>query len=242
MASLHGISNKEQALEDMQRAAHEAVEALREVRMLLDEVALDMRFARHASRNPLRLSSDRIENVARTLVGEAQSGGPVGTNHASVVGKVALAAATMAFLPFAEDAGPVAMHRFRASHERAMRNLESVHVHAERAQSETREDLSLQISALFKELDSLAAEVGMEIAHPRGELEEAVSTGELPASWALEGLRQVSERVRMDAERASADEDPGWALGPASSRLERLAEIEFLIAEIFAQLTGDTVF
>jgi len=240
MASLHTINNKKQALENMQRAAEEAAGALREVCLVLDEVALDMRFARHANRMPLRMSSQRIENIARTLIGEAHACGPVGAKHASIVGKVALAAATICVLPFAEDAGQVAMHRFRASHERAMRNLEWVHHYAESAQSETRKDLSLQITVLFRELDRLAAEVGMEMAEQRRELEEAMNMRQLPASWALEGLDQVIGKVRMDAMQASVDEDRGWLLGSTGSHWERLAEIEFRIAEIFAQLTGDT--
>ncbi len=232
-------SKKEQALEDMQRAAEEAAGALREVCMVLDEIALDLSFARHASRMPLRLSSDRIENIARTLIGEANARGPVGAKHTSIVGKVALAAATISVLPFAEDAGRVAMHRFKASHERAMRNLEWVHQYAESAQSETRKDLSLQITTLFGELDRLSAEVGMEMAEQRRELEEAMNMRLLPASWALEGLDQAIGKVRMDAKQASMDEDRGSLLGSTSSRLERLVEIEFKIAEIFAQLTGD---
>ena len=223
----------------MQRAAAEAAGALREVCMVLDEIALDMSFARHASRMPLRLSSDRIENIARTLIGEAHACSPVGAKHTSIVGKVALAAATISVLPFAEDAGQVAMHRFKASHERASRNLELVHQYAESAQSETRKDLSLQITTLSGELHRLAAEVGMEMSEQRRGLEEAMSTRQLPASWALEGLDQVIAKVRMDAKQASADEDRGWLLGSTGSHWERLAEIEFRIAEIFAQLTGD---
>jgi hypothetical protein len=223
----------------MQRAAEEAAGALREVCMVLDEIALDMSFARHASRMPLRLSSDRLENVARTLIGEAYAGGPIGAKHTSIVGKVALAAATISVLPFAEDAGQVAMHRFKASHERATRNLEWVHQFAESAQSETRRDLTLQITALFGELDRLAGEAGVETIAQRRELEEAMSTRQLPASWALEGLDQVLVKVRMDAEQASVDEDRRGLVGSISSNWERLAEIEFEIAEIFAQLTGD---
>ena len=104
----------------MQRAAEEAAGALSEVCMVLDEIALDMSFARHASRKPLRQSADRIENVARTLIGEARTCSPIGAKHTSIVAKVALAAATISVLPFAEDAGQVAMNRFKASHERAL--------------------------------------------------------------------------------------------------------------------------
>jgi len=226
----------------MQRAAEEAAGALREVCMVLDEIALDMRFARHANRTPLRLSSDRIMNIARTLVGEAHACGPVGAKHASIVGKVALAAATISVLPFADDARQVALHRFKASHERAMRNLEWVHQYAESAQAETRKDLSVQITVLFGQLDRLAAEVGMEMAEQRRELEEAMNVRQLPVSWALEGLRQVIEKVDMDAKQSSVDEGQGRLFGSTSSHLEDLAEIEFRIAEIFAQLTGDASF
>jgi len=240
MASVHPINKKKIALEYMQRAAEEAAGALREVCMVLDEIALDMSFAKHANRTPLRLSYDRIENIARTLIGEAHACGPVGAKHTSIVGKAALAAATISVLPFAEDAGRVAMNRFKASHQRAMRNLEWVHQYADSAQSETRKDLSLQITALFGELDRLAAEVGMEMAEQRRELEEAMSTRQLPASWALEGLDQVIVKVRMNARQASVDEDRGRLVGSTDSHWERLAEIEFRIAEIFAQLTGDS--
>ena len=208
--------------------------------MVLDSIALDMSFARHANRMPLRLSSDRIENIARTLIGEAHACGPLGAKHTSIVGKVALAAATISVLPFAEDAGQIAMHRFKASHERAIRNLELVHQYAESAQSETRKDLSFQIRTLFGELDRLAAQVGVEMAEQRRELEEAMSTRQLPASWALEGLDQVILKVRIDAKQASVGEERSWSVGSTNSHLERLAEIEFRIAEIFAQLTGDT--
>ncbi len=241
MASLHNINNRKQALENMQRAAEEAAGALREVCLVLDEVALDMSFARHANRMPLRMSSHRIENIARTLIGEADACGPVGAKHASIVGKVALAAATISVLPFAEDAGRVAMHRFRASHERALRNLDWVHHYAESAQSETRKDLSLQITVLFRELDRLAAEVGMEMAEQRRELEEAMSMRRLPANWALEGLHQIIEKVDID-EQSFVDEDPGRSLSSTSSNLEELVEIEYRIAEIFAQLVGDVSF
>ena len=153
----------------MQRAAEEAAGALGEVCMVLHEIALDMSFARHANRMPLRQSCERIENIARTLIGEARASGPVGAKHVSIVGKVALAAATISVLPFAEDAGHVAMNRFKASHERASRNLELVHQYAERAQAETRKDLNLQITALFSELDHLATEVGTGMAEQRRE-------------------------------------------------------------------------
>ena len=240
MASLHPISEKKIALEYMQRAAEEAAGALREVCMVLDEIALDMSFARHANRMPLRLSSDRIENIARTLISEANAQGPVGAKHTSIVGKAALAAATISVLPFAEDAGHAAMHRFKASHQRAMRNLEWVHQYAESAQAETRRDLSVQITALFGELERISAEVGLEMAEQRRELEEAMSTRQLPASWALEGLDQVVVKVRMDAKQGSLDDDRARSDPSTRDQMERLAEIEFRIAEIFAQLTGDT--
>ena len=58
--SLRRIDEKNRFLADMQRAAEEAAEALGEVCMVLDEVALDMSFARHANRMPLRQASQRI--------------------------------------------------------------------------------------------------------------------------------------------------------------------------------------
>ena len=240
MASLYCITGQKQALEDMQRAAEEAAGALREVCMVLDEIALDLSFARHASRLPLRLSSDRLENIARTIISEAYACGPVGAKHTSIVGKVALAAATISVLPFAEDAGQLAMYRFKASHERATRNLEWVHDFAESAQSEMRKDLHPQITALVVELERLAVEFGGETIAQRRELEEAISTRQLPADWALEGLDQVIVKVRMDAERTCVDEDRGESVSSMTSHWERLAEIEFEVAEIFAQLTGDT--
>ncbi len=232
-------SKKKDALENMQHAAEEAAGALREVSMVLDEIALDMSFARHASRMPLQLASGRIENIARTLISEAHACGPVGAMHASIIGEVALSAATISVLPFADNAGHAAMHRFKASHERAMRNLERVHRYAESAQSETRKDLSLQIKTLSGELYGLAAEVGMEMAQHRRELEEAMNTRQLPANSALEDLDQVIQKIRSGAQQGSVDEDRISLLGSTSSLLERLAEIEFKIAEIFAQLTGD---
>jgi hypothetical protein len=224
----------------MQRAAEEAAGALGEVCMVLDEIALDMSFARHASRMPLRQSSERIQNIARTLIGEAHAAGPVGAKHTSIVGKVALAAATISVLPFAEDAGSVAMNRFKASHERASRNLELVNQFAERTQAETRKDLNVQIAALFSELDRLATEVGTGMAEQRREIEEALNTRQLSASWALDGLDRVIANVHTDTKQGSFGEDRDWLLGSAGSHWERLAEIEFRIAEIFAQLTGDT--
>jgi hypothetical protein len=233
---------RDQALRNMQRAADEAAGALREVCMVLDEIALDTSVARHANRTPLRLSSNRIENITRTLISEVNACGPVGAKHAAIIGKVTLAAATISFLPFAEDAGQQAVHRFKASHERAMRNLEWVHQYAESAQSETRSELSLQIKALAGELDRLAAKVGVEIAQQRRhELDEAMDVRQLPARWALEGVDQVLEQARLDEQRASADGNGGSLFGSTSDHLIRLAEIEFTIAEIFAQLTGDDI-
>ena len=96
-----------------------------------------------------------------------------------------------------------------------------------------------QITALFGELDRLATEVGLGMAEQRRELEEAMNTRQLAASWTLDGLDQVIGKVRTDAKQASEDEGRGWLLGSTGSNWERLAEIEFRIAEIFAQLTGD---
>jgi hypothetical protein len=240
LASLGAISNKEQALAIMQWAAEEAAGALGEVCMVLDEIALDMSFARHANRMPLHLSSDRLERIARTLLSEAGASGPVGAKHISIVGKVALASATISVLPFAEDAGQDVMNRFKASHERATRNLDLVQQYAESAQSETRKELGSQIASLFGELDMLANEVGVGMAEQRRELEEAVNKRELAASWALEGLGHAIEKVRMDAQQqGSVGEGRNGSSDSTDARWERLVEIEFRIAEIFAQLTGD---
>ena len=67
-----------------------------------------------------------------------------------------------------------------------------------------------------------------------------MNTRQLSASGALDGLDQAIAKVRMDTTQASVGEDRDWLLGSAGSHWERLAEIEFRIAEIFAQLTGDT--
>ena len=204
VVSLQPISRRDKALEDMQRAAEAAAGALREVCTVLDEVALDMRFARHASREPLRLSSERIENIARTLVGEAQSCGPVGAKHTSIVGKAALAAATISLLPFAEDAGQSVMIRYKASHERATRYLERVHRNADIAQSEKREDLSRQITALFGELDSLYAEVGMEMAGPRRRARTSDATATV-SGWLGPGRSPSGHRTGPHGRRARFD-------------------------------------
>jgi len=223
----------------MQRSAEEAAEALREVCMVLDAIALDRSFARHAKREPLRLASDRIENVARTLIGEAHASGPIGAKHTSIVGKVALAAATISVLPFAEDAGQMLMHRFTASHGRAMTNLDWVYRFAECAQSERRNALRDQIAALSAELDCLAAGVGTETSDQRGALQHALERRELPARWTLEHLEQVLAKASCKQPRGSVSEDERRFVGSTDERLDRLAEIEFTIAEIFAQLTGD---
>jgi hypothetical protein len=121
-----------------------------------------------------------------------------------VVGKVALAAATISVLPFAEDAGRLAGQRFKASYERAMRDLERVHHYAESAQSKTREDLRLQIAALFGQLDVLAAELGVETA---GRLDrgQGTNTLQLPPSEAFDGLRLAIEKAPSNAKQAPED-------------------------------------
>ena len=146
------------------RAGQEAAAGLTDVAKVLNDIEIDLTFARHANRRQLRQSSERLGSIARTLVGETQASSPVGAKHASILGKVALAAATMSMLPFADGADPPAGRRFKASYEHAMRNLDRVHQYAEAAQSETRKDLRLQIAALFGQLDALAAEVGLEMA------------------------------------------------------------------------------
>jgi len=92
-------------LEGLLRAGREAAAGLMDVSRVLDDIEIDLTFARHADRRQLRQSSERLESIARTLTGETQAGSPVGAKHASMVGKVALAAATISVLPFAEGKG-----------------------------------------------------------------------------------------------------------------------------------------
>jgi hypothetical protein len=226
---------EEQDLEGLLRAGQEAATGLTEVARVLDDIEIDLTFARHANRRQLRQSSERLVSIARTLVGETQASSPVGAKHASILGKVALAAATMAMLPFADGADPSAGRRFRASYEHAMRNLDRVHQYAEAAQSETRKDLRLQIAALFGQLDALAAEVGMEMA-ARLDLSEVTHMLQLPPSEAFDDLRQAIEKVPSDTKQ-SLEDDP--TVGAMNGLAETLAVIEYRIAEVFAQLTGD---
>ena len=241
MARSTDVDYSDRALGNMQQAAEDAAGALRVVCLVLDEIALDKSFARHADRRPLRRSSDRIENVSQTLMSEVNARSPVGAKHASIIGKVALAAATISILPFADDAGPAATYRFKVAHERAMKNLEWVHEYAESAQSHTRRELNLQITALVVELDRLGAEVGMEMTQQRRELHEAMHGRQLPARWALESVGQILGQLPVDAQGHSEDGEEGSQLGSTSDYLERLTEIKFRIAEIFAQLTGDDI-
>ena len=155
-----------------------------------------------------------------------------------MVGKVALAAATISVLPFAEGAGRLAGQRFKASYERAMRNLERVHHYAESAQSETREDLKLQIAALFGRLDVLAAELGVETAE-RLDLGQGTNTLQLPPSEAFDGLRQAIEKAPSNTKQAPEDAAQEPSVGATSGLLETLAVIEYRIAEVFAQMAGD---
>jgi hypothetical protein len=230
--------HEEQDLEGLLHAGQEAAAGLTDVSRVLDDIEIDLTFARHADRRQLRQSSERLESIAHTLIGETQASSPVGAKHASMVGKAALAAATISVLPFAERAGRVTGQKFKASYERSMRNLELVHHYAESAQSKTREDLRLQITALFGQLDALAAELGVEIAE-RIDLGQPTNTLELPPSEAFDGLRQAIEKVSSNAKQAPEDtvQDPG--AGPMSGLLETLAVIECRIAEVFAQMAGD---
>ena len=226
---------EEQDLEGLLRAGQEAAAGLTDVARVLDDIEIDLTFARHANRRQLRQSSERLGSIARTLVGETQASSPVGAKHASILGKVALAAATMSMLPFADGADPSAGRRFRASYEHAMRNLDRVHQYAEAAQSETRKDLRLQIAVLFGQLDALAAEVGMEMAE-RLDLGQVTNMLQLPPSEAFDDLRQAIEKVPSDTKQ-SPEDDP--TVGAMSGLAETLAVIEYRIAEVFAQLTGD---
>ena len=120
-----------------------------------------------------------------------------------------------------------------------MRNLERVHQYAEAAQCETRKDLRLQITALFGQLDGLAAEVGVEMAE-RLDLGQVTNTLQLPPSAAFDGLRQAIERAPFHTTQAPDGETQDPTMGVVGGLAETLAVIEYRIAEVFAQLTGDT--
>jgi hypothetical protein len=235
-SSLHW--HKEQNREGLLRAGKEAAAGLTDVAKILGDIDVDLTFARHADRTELRHSSQRLESIARTLIGETQAGSPVGAQHASILGKVALASATMSMLPFADGAGHSAGRRFRASYEHALRNLERVQQYAEAAQSETRQDLRRQISALFGQLDALAAEVGVEMAD-RPDFGQVTTMLQLPPSTAFDELRQAIEKVPSDG-TLDLDGDTQDPTAEATSDLaETLAVIEYRITEVFAQLAGD---
>jgi hypothetical protein len=241
MARPTDVDTKRQALQEMQQAGEHAASALSVICMVLDEIALDMSFARHANRMPLRLSSNRIENIARTITSEVNARSPVGAKHASIIGKVALAEATISVLPFAEDAAQAATYRFRVAYERAVKNLEWMQQCAECAQFETRRELKLQMTALVMELDRVAAKVGMEMTEQRRELFDAMHTRQVPARWALESVGQVVGPIPICTQGASENGERGPLLGSTSEYLDRVTEIKFRIAEIFAQLTGDDI-
>jgi hypothetical protein len=144
----------------------------------------------------------------------------------------------MSMLPFADGADPSAARRFKASYEHAVRNLERVHQYAEAAQSETRKDLRLQIAVLFGQLDALAAEVGLEMAEHL-DLGQVTNMLQLPPSEAFDDLRHAIEKVPSDTARSPEGDAHDPAVGPMSGLAETLAVIEYRIAEVFAQLTGD---
>jgi hypothetical protein len=230
--------HKEQNREGLLRAGIEAAAGLTNVAKVLDDIDVDLTFARHADRTQLRQSSHRLESIARTLIGETQVSSPVGAKHASILGKVALASATMSMLPFADGARRSAGQRFRASYEHAMRNLERVQQYAEAAQSETRQDLRLQITALFGQLDALAAEVGVEMAE-RPDFGQLTTMLQLPPTTAFDGLRQAIENVPSDGTLDPGGETQDPTVDAMSDLAETLAVIEYRIAEVFAQLAGD---
>jgi hypothetical protein len=91
---------------------------------------------------------------------------------------------------------------------------------------------------LFGQLDALAAEVGVEMAERLG-LGHVANTLELPPSAAFDGLRQTIEKIPLDAARAPGSETLDPTVGRASDLAETLTVIEYRIAEVFAQLTGD---
>jgi hypothetical protein len=220
------------------RAGQEAAAGLTDVSRVLDDIEIDLTFARHADRRQLRQSSERLESIARTLIGETRARSPVGAKHASVVGKAVLAAATISVLPFAERASRLAGHKFKASYERSMRNLDLVHYYAESAQSKTREDLRIHITALFGQLDALAAELGVEMAG-RLDLGQVTSTLQLPPSEAFDGLRQAIEKASSKAEQVPQDTAQDPTVEAMSGLVETLAVIEYRIAEVVAQMAGD---
>jgi hypothetical protein len=229
---------EEQDLEGLLRAGQEAAAGLTDVARVLDDIEIDLTYARHANRGQLRQSSERLVSIARTLVGETQASSPVGAKHASILGKVALAAATMSMLPFADGADPSAGRRFKTSYGHAMRNLDRVHQYAETAQSETREDLRLQIAVLFGQLDALAAEVGVEMAE-RLDLRQVTNMLQLPPSEAFDDLRQAIEKVPSDTKQSPEGGAHDPTVGAMSGLADTLAVIEYRIAEVFAQLSGD---
>jgi hypothetical protein len=224
-------------LEGFARAGQDAALGLTDVARVLDDIAIDLSFARHADRKQLRQASERLESIARTLVGETGAGSPMGAKHAAILGKVALAAAAVAVLPFAEGVGRVAGRGFKSSYACAMKSLERLHHHAEAAQSATRRDLSLQITGLSGQLRALAAEVGVEMTDHL-DLGQMTSSLQVPTGFAFDRLREAIEMVPSDPPRAV--EDRGHASSQATDGLlETLAAIEYRIAEVFAQLVGD---
>jgi hypothetical protein len=64
---------------------------------------------------------------------------------------------------------------------------------------------------------------------------------QLPARWALESVGQILRQLPVDAQGHSEDGEESSHLGSTSDYLDRLTEIKFRIAEIFAQLTGDDI-
>ena len=199
-------------------------------REILAEIEIDLTFARHANRRQLRQSSERLESIRLHPRWRVPSS-PVGAWHASVLGKVVLAAATMSMLPFVDGAGRLAGRRYRTSYEHAMRNLERVHQYAEAAQSETRKDLRLQIAALFGQLDGLAAEFGVDMAERLGLGQVREHAGASPSA-AFDGLRQAIEKIPLDATQTPRTKSPDPTAGPASDLAETLALIEYRIVEV----------
>ncbi len=78
----------------------------------------------------------------------------------------------------------------------------------------------------------------MEMAE-RVDLGLVTNTLQLPPSAAFDGLREAIEKAPFDVTQTSDGETHNPTLGAMSGLAETLAVIEYRIAEVFAQLTGD---
>lgn len=78
----------------------------------------------------------------------------------------------------------------------------------------------------------------MEMAE-RFDVVQVTNTLQLPPSEAFDGLRQVIEQVPSNIMQAPGEAAQDPTVEAASGLLERLAVIEYRIAEVFAQMAGD---